>query len=91
MSKLKFLTSAVIAATVGFSSVAVTADEVADFYKGKRLKMIVGSGAGGGGRGVLHRLAGRVPAGADGGGAAHRAGFGARRPVRKHGQAPARH
>lgn len=48
MSKLKFLTSAVIAATVGFGSVAVTADEVADFYKGKRLKMIVGSGAGGG-------------------------------------------
>lgn len=48
MSKLKMLTSAVIAATVGFGAVAVSADEVANFYKGKRLKIIIGSGAGGG-------------------------------------------
>ncbi len=48
MSRFKVLTSAAIAAAVGFGSVAVSADEVADFYKGKRLKMIVGSGAGGG-------------------------------------------
>ena len=48
MFKLKMLTSAVIAATVGLSAVAVSADEVSDFYKGKRLKIIIGSGPGGG-------------------------------------------
>jgi tripartite-type tricarboxylate transporter receptor subunit TctC len=48
MSKFKLITSTVIAATVGLGAAAVSADEVSDFYKGKRLKIIVGSGPGGG-------------------------------------------
>lgn len=48
MSKFKMLTSAAIAATIGLGAAAVAADEVSDFYKGKRLKVIIGSGPGGG-------------------------------------------
>jgi len=50
MHGFKTLTSAALAAVVGFGLAAgpAAADEIADFYKGKRLKMIVGSGAGGG-------------------------------------------
>lgn len=50
MSKLRIITSAALAAIVGLgvSSGISAADEVADFYKGKRLKVIVASGAGGG-------------------------------------------
>lgn len=50
MSKIRVMTSAAVAAVIGFGATAniATADEVKDFYEGKRLKMIVGSGAGGG-------------------------------------------
>ncbi len=45
----KFLSGAVIAAAgVGVTSTAVQADAVADFYKGKTLRVIVASSAGGG-------------------------------------------
>ena len=44
------LTAAALAAVLGFgvTTGAFAADDVASFYKGKRLKMIVGSGPGGG-------------------------------------------
>jgi tripartite-type tricarboxylate transporter receptor subunit TctC len=50
VSKLRIITSAAIAAIVGLgvSSGISAADEIADFYKGKRLKVIVASGPGGG-------------------------------------------
>jgi len=67
MSKMKILASAAIAGVVGIGAVAgpAAADEVADFYKGKRLKMIVGSGAGGGydtyGRLVARHIGKHIP------------------------------
>jgi tripartite-type tricarboxylate transporter receptor subunit TctC len=48
MSKFKLMASAAIAAAISFGAAAVSADEVAEFYKGKRIKIIVGSGPGGG-------------------------------------------
>jgi tripartite-type tricarboxylate transporter receptor subunit TctC len=50
VSKLRIITSAALAAIVGLgiSSGISAADEVADFYKGKRITMIIGSGPGGG-------------------------------------------
>ncbi len=50
MSNIKILASAALAAAVGFGVTVgpVAADEVADFYKGKTIRMIVGSGPGGG-------------------------------------------
>ena len=50
MSIVRNIATAALAAVmgIGFASGAVIADEVADFYKGKRLKIIVGSGPGGG-------------------------------------------
>ncbi len=50
MSTLRIFTSAALAAIVGLGATAgiSVADEISDFYSGKRLKMIVGSGAGGG-------------------------------------------
>ena len=50
MSTLRIFTSAALAAIVGLGATAgvSAADEISDFYQGKRLKMIVGSGAGGG-------------------------------------------
>lgn len=46
----RILTAAALAAVLGFgvSAGAVAADDVASFYQGKRLKIIVGSGPGGG-------------------------------------------
>ena len=53
MSTKRNLTAAALAAVVGFGGFGVTAgafaaEDVASFYKGKRLTMIVGSGPGGG-------------------------------------------
>jgi len=50
MKTIKRISAAALAVAVGFGIAApsASADEVEDFYKGKRLKMIVGSGAGGG-------------------------------------------
>jgi tripartite-type tricarboxylate transporter receptor subunit TctC len=50
MSIGRNFTVAALAAVLGFGAAAgnAVADEVADFYKGKRLKIIVGSGPGGG-------------------------------------------
>ncbi len=50
MMKFRSLVSAGLVALVSFSVTGnvVSGDKVAEFYKGKRLKMIVGSGAGGG-------------------------------------------
>ncbi len=50
MGSLKQFSAAALAVAVGLGIAApsASADEVEDFYKGKRLKMIVGSGAGGG-------------------------------------------
>ena len=50
MIKLKSLASVVIASTIGLGITAgsASADAIADFYKGKRLKIIIGSGPGGG-------------------------------------------
>ncbi|MDA1324267.1 MAG: hypothetical protein O3C34_05945 [Proteobacteria bacterium] len=50
MSIVRKVASAVLAIVMssGFSSGAAVADEIESFYKGKRLKIIVGSGAGGG-------------------------------------------
>ncbi len=50
MPTIRTVTSAILAATVGFGVIAspTFADEIADFYKGKRLKVIIGSGPGGG-------------------------------------------
>ncbi|MEE2654776.1 MAG: hypothetical protein VX434_03380 [Pseudomonadota bacterium] len=48
MVKSKFLTSMVIGLALGFGAFSASADEVANFYKGKRLTMLVGSGPGGG-------------------------------------------
>ncbi len=67
MSKMKILASAAVAGVVGIGAVAgpAAADEVAAFYKGKRLKMIVGSGAGGGydtyGRLVARHIGKHIP------------------------------
>ncbi|MGB0577909.1 MAG: hypothetical protein ACPGPC_17435 [Alphaproteobacteria bacterium] len=50
MPTMKSVASAILAAAIGFSVTAgpTIADEVADFYKGKRMKIIIGSGPGGG-------------------------------------------
>ena len=50
MYSVKRITRTALAAIMGLGVTAgsVTADEVADFYKGKRIKMIIGSGPGGG-------------------------------------------
>ena len=50
MSTFKVIASAALAASVGFgfTAGAAAAGEVADFYKGKRIIMLVGSGPGGG-------------------------------------------
>lgn len=49
MLKKSIFFSAALAVVTGFGfGASVQADEVADFYKGKRLKIIVGSGPGGG-------------------------------------------
>jgi len=49
MSKLKVVASAALAATVGFGvATAAQADEVADFYKGRTITILIGSGPGGG-------------------------------------------
>lgn len=60
MSTIKVMTSAALAAVIGFGATAgsAIADEVKEFYEGKRLKIIVGSGAGGG-YDVYARLVGR--------------------------------
>lgn len=60
MSTIRFMTSAALAAVIGIGSAAssAVADEVKEFYEGKRLKIIVGSGAGGG-YDVYARLVGR--------------------------------
>lgn len=50
MYSVKSITRTALATIVGLGVTAgsVAADEVADFYKGKRLTMLIGSGAGGG-------------------------------------------
>ncbi len=48
MLKTKFLTSMAIGLALGLGAVSASADEVANFYKGKRLTLLVGSGPGGG-------------------------------------------
>jgi tripartite-type tricarboxylate transporter receptor subunit TctC len=50
MSAIRNFTFAALAAVIGMGIAAGTAaaDDVGDFYKGKRIRMIVGSGAGGG-------------------------------------------
>ena len=50
MFSRKIFVSAALAAITGFGFTAgpSAADEVADFYKGKRITMLVGSGPGGG-------------------------------------------
>ena len=48
MFKMKLLPLFLGALTLGIGAVSATADEIADFYKGKRMKVIIGSGPGGG-------------------------------------------
>ena len=50
MSTLRIFTAAALAAIIGFgfTASATAAGEVEDFYKGKRITMLVGSGPGGG-------------------------------------------
>ena len=49
MSKARFITSTALAAVAGLGLSAVAqADEVADFYSGKTITMLIGSGPGGG-------------------------------------------
>ena len=50
MSTIKVCTSAALAAIIGFGFTygVAAAGEVEDFYKGKRITMLVGSGPGGG-------------------------------------------
>jgi len=67
MTRIKTFASVVSAALVGVGSFAgsVAADDVASFYKGKRMKMIVASGAGGGydtyGRLVARHIGKHIP------------------------------
>ena len=50
MSSIRIFTSAALAAVIGFgfTAGAYAAEDVASFYKGKRITMLVGSGPGGG-------------------------------------------
>jgi len=50
MPTIKSVASAILAAVIGLGVTAgpTFADDIADFYKGKRLKIIIGSGPGGG-------------------------------------------
>ena len=67
MSTIRVFATAALAAIIGLGFTAGTsaADEIEDFYKGKRLKMIVGSGAGGGydtyGRLVARHMGRHIP------------------------------